>query len=107
MSVMAEILSPDQRWLFVWLEEAGTPWAVYELDANGARTGRWLYASSEVAAYALTESGTATAQLDAYDRAAARPRCTWRGEWTASICSRPAGLDGRCDDPRHALAVAS
>lgn len=105
MSVIAEILTLDGRWLLVRTEEASTPWVMYELDAAGNRTGRWLYAPSERAARALIESGAATAQLDADDRAAARPRCTWTSYWTKTRCPRPASLDGHCDLPAHAQAA--
>jgi hypothetical protein len=102
---MAEIVSADGRWLFVRTEEAGTPWAVHELDADGTRTGRWLYASSEDIARDLTASGVATRQLDRDARAAARPRCAWVSYWTKTRCARPAGLDGHCDIPAHAQAA--
>jgi hypothetical protein len=99
---MDETVTSDNRWLFVRVEEAGTPWAAYELDAEGALTGRWTYRPSERAARTAAESGVLLAELDAQAAAAARPRCAWRGQFTASVCSRPAGPDGRCNTPAHA-----
>lgn len=99
--------SADGHWLYFRVEDAGTSWRIYRLVNGVPDLDRWVPALSLDHARALTAGGTAADQLAEQASAAARPRCTWRSQSTASVCTRPDVGDGRCDDPRHALAVAS
>lgn len=102
-----EATSADGRWLYLRTEESGTPWRAFRL-VDGHPGEHSVPAASLRAARELTATGVADHHLDQRAAGSARPRCTWRSPWgTATVCSRTAGPGGRCDNPAHALAVAS
>jgi hypothetical protein len=106
-SQLWEVVSADGHWLYLRTEESGTPWRIYRLDEHGNRGATSTPAGSLLDARAMTAAGAAQQYLVADTASASRSRCTWRSRWgTSSVCSRPAVLAGRCDNPVHAEAGA-
>jgi hypothetical protein len=57
--------SADERWLFVRIEDTGTPWAVYPADADlRARVGWVIYTTSLQRARIAVAAGRADARLE-------------------------------------------